>query len=93
MRAICNRDNSVRLRAGAPVKTLQDIRKRSDEIQDRLSDIFEALQLADDKQAKALEFAEEIAKLLYEEKILQHNLRHHEAVTVQLLTARCSGPH
>ena len=93
MRAICNRDNSVRFRAGAPVKTISDIRKRSAAIQDRLADIFEELRDADDPHSKALELAEEIAKLLYEDKVLQYNIRHHESVTAQLLSAKCSGPH
>ena len=75
------------------MKTLQDIRKRSDAIHDRLSEIFEELLESDDVQAMALEFTEEIARLLYEDKILQYNLRHHEAITAQLLAAKCSGPH
>jgi hypothetical protein len=75
------------------MKTLTDIRKRSEDIQSRLADIFDDLQNSEDQQAKALEYAEEIAKLLYEDKVLQYNLRHHEMVTVQLLGAKCSGPH
>lgn len=75
------------------MKTLSDIRKRSAAIQDRLSDLFCELRDAEDQQSKALELAEEIAKLLYEDKVLQYNLRHHEQVTAQLLSAKCSGPH
>lgn len=75
------------------MKTLYDIRKRSEAIHSRLSDIFDELRNAEDVHSKALELADEIAKLLYEDKVLQYNLRHHERVTEQLLAAKCSGPH
>jgi hypothetical protein len=73
--------------------TMQDIAVRSQEIKERLDQILVELRNTENPQELASQLAEEIALLIREQSIIQHNLKHHEAMTEHLLNCKCSGPH
>ena len=74
------------------MKTIGDLEERSEAIRERLADIFDELREADGP-GRAIDLAEEVALLLREENILQHNIRYHNKVAKRLMSDPCSGPH
>jgi len=74
------------------MRTISDLEERSEAIKERLADIFDELR-ASSGTDRAIDLAEEVALLLREENVLQHNIRYHNKVAKKLLNDPCSGPH
>lgn len=75
------------------MRTLQDIEKRSEAINNRLMSVFDEIRKARGDGEKTSLLAEELGRLLHEARVIQHSLKIFQETAKMLLSEECHGPH
>lgn len=75
------------------MKKLHEIEERSAAINTRMMDIFEELRSFRNDAERTNNLAEELAKLMFEAKVINCSLRFFQETAKKLMTEPCHGPH
>ena len=73
------------------MRTLADMELKSDELKARMNQLLS--EIAGSKGGCASEKAEELAKLIFEIKVLNTNVIYFREMAEMLVKSDCSGPH